>query len=508
MRILLISTYELGHQPLHVASPAAALVSLGHEVTCLDLSVEPWDPAHLDAVGAVGISVPMHTAMRLALRVAEAIRTVDPTLAICLYGLYAGTSHDATVGTLADRVISGEYEPALCEWVGSLDQSGVSGEADDAGAGGAGASGGPDAGGAQIVHLQRNRFNIPARHLLPPLDRYARLAVNGTQRLVGYVEASHGCGFSCKHCPVPTVYGGRIRIVGLDTVLADIDQLVEAGATHITFGDPDFLSGAQHSRRVISEMHARHPKLTFDCTTKVELVLKHRDLWPEFAAAGCLFVVSAFETTNDKILAILDKGHTRADMIEATRVLRASGIEVRPSLMPFTPWTTITDLVDLMDLVEEMDLVGNVDPVHYSIRLLVPEDSLLLDSPAMAPHLGDYLPEKLSYQWHPINEATDTLQHRIAEIVETAAAGDQPLAITYQQVRAEIRAAAGLGDEHCCVAQESIESAANRPRLTEAWFCCAEPTDLQFEPISHGSSTVAATSPQARSKDSFPRRGR
>jgi len=40
MRVLLVSTYELGHQPLHVASPAALLRRVGHEVRCLDLSVE------------------------------------------------------------------------------------------------------------------------------------------------------------------------------------------------------------------------------------------------------------------------------------------------------------------------------------------------------------------------------------------------------------------------------------------------------------------------------------
>src|SRR4051794_41775537 len=70
MRVLLVSTYELGHQPLHVASPAAALHRAGHEVRCLDLSVERWDTRALEWAQAVGFSVPMHTAMRLAMRAA------------------------------------------------------------------------------------------------------------------------------------------------------------------------------------------------------------------------------------------------------------------------------------------------------------------------------------------------------------------------------------------------------------------------------------------------------
>ena len=77
MRVLLISTYELGHQPLHVASPAAALRRAGHEVRCLDLSVQPWDRGALEWTEAVGFSVPMHTAMRLALSAGETVTADD-----------------------------------------------------------------------------------------------------------------------------------------------------------------------------------------------------------------------------------------------------------------------------------------------------------------------------------------------------------------------------------------------------------------------------------------------
>lgn len=481
MKVLLVSTYELGHQPLHVASPAAALLRHGHEVRCVDLSVQPWDPSHLSGVDAVAISVPMHTAMRLALQVAEAMRRTHHEMPICLYGLYAGASHETVIGSVADRVISGEYEPALVGWVDGLAGPLAAQEAAEGESGGAGvtATGAPQ----QIVHLQRGRFEVPARHLLPPLDRYARLSASGQERLVGYVETGHGCGFNCRHCPVPTVYGGRTRIVGADTVLADIDQLVQAGATHITFGDPDFLNGVHHSRRVVTAMHDRYPHLSFDCTTKVELILRHRDLWAEFAEAGCLFVVSAFETTNDAILETLDKGHTRVDMAEATEVLRASGIEVRPSLMPFTPWTSIGDLVELMDFVARHDLIGNIDPVHYCIRLLVPEGSLLVDEPAMSPHLGRYVPEQLSYEWIAADPLTDLLQRELARVVEEAAAADRPIAETYTEVRDIVRAAAGMEATQDSLDPSVVQAAQARPRLTETWFCCAEPTGLQLRPL-------------------------
>jgi radical SAM superfamily enzyme YgiQ (UPF0313 family) len=436
VRVLLVSTYELGHQPLHVASPAAALLAAGHDVRCLDLSVERWDEGVLEWAEAVGFSVPMHTAMRLAMRAAQAVKRDRPELPVCFYGLYAPVSRDLTLGRLADRVIAGEYEPALVAWVSGEDT------------------------GAEI-DLGRGSFAVPARDLLPPLERYAHLALDGEERLVGYVEASHGCVHMCRHCPVPTVYDGRIRIVGADTVLEDVAQLVELGARHITFGDPDFLNGRKHSLAVVRAMHERFPDLTFDCTVKVEHVLEFPAVWPELSRSGCLFVVTALESVNDAILERLDKGHTARKAADAIALLREHGIEPRPSLMPFTPWTSVGDVVELLDFVAAHDLMGNVDPVQYTIRLLLPEGSLLLDHPDMRPHLGAYDAERLSWSWTAADPEVDELQARLAALVEGATAAGEPPAMTYERIRAEVGADA----------QIEPGSVEGRPRLTEPWFC-------------------------------------
>jgi len=463
MRVVLVSTYELGHQPLHVASPAAALRSAGHEVRCLDLAVERWDPQWLEWGEAVAFSVPMHTAMRLALRAAEALRSQRPELPLCLYGLYAPVSRDLTVGRLVDSVIAGEYEPALVAWVGGLARAERS-----------------DSPGAEVVHLGRERFELPARELLPPLERYARLVLGDEERLVGYVEASHGCVHRCRHCPVPAVYDGRIRIVQKDVLLPDVERLVEMGARHLTFGDPDFLNGVKHSLSVVRAVHVRFPELTFDCTTKVEHVLEHAAVWPELAESGCLFVVSALECVNDAILFRLDKGHTTDDASAAIALLREHGIEPRPSFMPFTPWTTPQDVVDLLDFVVEHDLIANVDPVQYMIRLLIPEGSLLLGHPDLEAHLEPYDAERLAYPWSAAVPRADELQAQLAVIVERSVADAQPLATTFSEIRRAALAAAGVEREDHELDPGCIEE---RPRLSEPWFCCAEPTENQFAPL-------------------------
>src|SRR3954453_15858661 len=107
MRVLLVSTYELGHQPLHVASPAAALQAAGHEVRCLDLAVERWRPGGVEWAERIAFSGPMHTAMRLAVRAAEAVRRARPELPICFYGPYGPGSPDPPPGRRARPPIRG-----------------------------------------------------------------------------------------------------------------------------------------------------------------------------------------------------------------------------------------------------------------------------------------------------------------------------------------------------------------------------------------------------------------
>jgi radical SAM superfamily enzyme YgiQ (UPF0313 family) len=443
VRVLLVSTYELGRQPVHLGVPAAALRAAGHEVVTADVAVDPWDPALADDVDAVAVSVTMHTAARLAADVAASVRARRPDVPLCAYGLYA-TQADGF-----DLALAGEYLPGLVAWAG----------------------GDPVRAGS---HTARAATPVPDRAGLPTLDRYARLLVDGDARLAGAVEASRGCASRCRHCPVPVVYDGRTRVVDPDVVLADVDRLVEAGATHLTFGDPDFLNAVHHSLRVVRAVHERHPALTFDVTTKVELVLRHRRLWPELAGLGLLFVVSAVECVDDRVLAILDKGHTAADAAEAVAVLRAAGIELRPSLLPFTPWTTLEALVRLTDFVAAHDLAANVEPVHWSIRLLLPAGSLLLERPELAPHLGPYDPDQLGHRWTAADPRVDELHARVAPLVERLVAGEASPVAAFRAVAAEIRAAAGVDPD-----VGPLDEGSCRPRLSEAWFCCAEPTETQ-----------------------------
>src|SRR4029077_6686131 len=131
-------------------------------------------------------------------------------------------------------------------------------------------------------------FIAPDRAGVPPLTRYAALQMpDGSTRVAGSTDATRGCKHLCRHCPIVPVYRGRFHAIPVDAVLADIRQQVAAGAQHFRFGDPDFLNGPTHARRIVERLAAEFPGLTYDATIKIEHLLKHASLLPVLAATGC-----------------------------------------------------------------------------------------------------------------------------------------------------------------------------------------------------------------------------
>jgi radical SAM superfamily enzyme YgiQ (UPF0313 family) len=462
--LLLVSCYELGHQPLALALPLGFLERAGFAPDALDIAVESFDPAKVEQARFVAVSVPMHTALRLGVRVAERVREINPGAVVCFYGLYAALNADYLLEHGADYCIGGEVEGPLVALLEAL-------EAHDAAPDGNGGARLLDVDGvirrvgAARPFLRRLPFAPPSRKALPALDRYARLEHRGESRVAGYVEASRGCLHLCTHCPIPPVYGGRFFIVPEEVVLDDVRRQVAAGATHITFGDPDFLNGPGHALRVVRAIHAEFPQLTFDVTTKVEHILKRGGVLPELGCLGCLFLVSAVESLSDTVLGILEKDHTRADVEEAIRVVRAAGIAPRPTWVPFTPWTTLGDYLEMLAFIEEYGLIDHVDPVQYTIRLLVPPGSYLLRRPEMTMHLGPLDQASFSYRWAHPDPRMDRLQKAIGVLVEKDVQAGVDPGETFYRVWS---LAAGRKPG---AAPELPPGRLRAPRLSEPWFC-------------------------------------
>ena len=202
----------------------------------------------------------------------------------------------------------------------------------------------------------------------------------------GYTEASRGCRHLCRHCPVVPVYQGQFRVVQPDVVLADVAR---AGGGR---------RAAHHLRRsrLLQRSDPRRARSSKRCTRRIRTspttsrsrsstCCSTATCSPRSATTGCLFVTSAVESIDDRMLAILDKGHTRQDVLEAVALCRDAGLTLVPTFVAFHPWRRSRATAICCRSSKLEDLVEHVAPIQLAIRLLIPQGSRLLETEEIAP---------------------------------------------------------------------------------------------------------------------------
>ena len=445
MKVLLISTYELGRQPFGLASPAAWLKRCGHDVRCADLAIDALPALAVREAELIALYLPMHTATRLAVQAIARIRGLNPSAYLCAYGLYAPLNEEYLRSMGVQTVLGGEFEPALLSLADRLSR-GVTQQTEP------------------VVSLERVAFVAPDRSTLPVLSRYSRLHLNGDNRVAGYTEASRGCKHLCRHCPVVPVYRGQFRVVPVDVVLADIRAQVAVGAQHITFGDPDFLNGPTHARRVIEALHAEFPEVGYDITAKVEHLIAAPEMLSLLRSTGCVFLITAVESLENAVLEKLGKGHTREDFVRLAGLCREAGLTLAPTFIPFTPWTTAAGYRDLLASVAELGLIDNVAPIQLALRLLITSASRLLELEEVRRIASDFDREALIYRWKHPDPDVDELAARALAIVTAEQRRHTPRREVFRQLW-EAAHSRPLPEDYELLPRTVI------PYMDEPWFC-------------------------------------
>ena len=449
--VLLLSTYDLGRQPIGLAMATAWLRRAGIETRACDLAVDRLPADALDGVTFVALSLPMHTATRLALPVIRALRTRLPDVPFCAFGLYAPLNEPRLRDEGVQVVLGPECEQALVAAARAV-TSRVPGPT--------AAAPPPLAAGARLAAL------VPDRRGLPPLDRYARIVwPDGREGIAGVAESTRGCKHRCRHCPIVPVYDGRFVAVPAEVVLEDIRAQVAQGATHITFADPDFFNGPTHAMRLVTALHDEWPALTYDATIKVEHLRAQDALLPTLVGTGCAFVTTAVESLDDDVLARLEKGHTRADVEAVVARSQALGLVLVPTFLAFTPWTTLDGYRHFLDQVDDLGLALHVAPVQWTLRLLVTQRSRLLELDDIRAVAGPFDPATLTHPWIHPDARVDALQRAVMS--RAGVAQQEPRATTFAAIRALAERAAGRVETRPVprVARAAI------PYLTEPWYC-------------------------------------
>ena len=440
MKILLTSFYDLGKQPKIIAEIVDRYNSAEIDFDFFDFSVEDQN-IDLENYDVLGIYAPMHTATILSI---EYIKDKILPNKMFTFGLYGSVLEDFNSSIRYIKDIESD-ELALFLEIN-----------DD--------------------HQFSLKNNIPNRQIFPDISNYAHLVDGSNNIIAGSVETTYGCKHSCTHCPVPISFNGTFKTYSLEKIISDVENQVNQGAKHISFNDPDFFNGPIHALKILESLNKKFPTITYDSTIKVEHIIKYKKYFKELSSLNMVFVISAFETTNDLVLSILEKNHTSNDLNTSIEISQDFGIDVRPTWMPFSPWTELNDLSNIVNLIEKYKLRETVDPIQLTIKLLIPKHSLIIKKPEINKYLGNYEKNSLSFKWDYENNDVEKLQSSLFDFILHNSELDE-----HKQYLGMVNIIEKFTDTE--LLKNSTYDFKNVPKLSETWFCCAEPSKIQLDRI-------------------------
>ncbi|MDD5614519.1 MAG: radical SAM protein [Candidatus Omnitrophica bacterium] len=218
--------------------------------------------------------------------------------------------------------------------------------------------------GQTVITERRSNINnldivpYPARHLLPPLNRYSPTPASCRKLPLAVIMTSRGCPNSCTFCD-KSVFGDKLRKRSATDVISEVEEVISKyGAREIRFFDDTFTIDRSHVESVCKEM--KKINISWTCLTAVNYVDK--DILAMLKDSGCWQVLFGLESGDDFILEKLKKGNTVQDNRKAVNWAYDAGLRVRADFLVGSPWETKKSLRRTVDFAKSLPL----DFAHFN----------------------------------------------------------------------------------------------------------------------------------------------
>ena len=359
MRIILLNLNLMGVSKLRwtgehlgIGYLASSLRSDGHSVKIIDADLlDLHDEIVLTMISdyqpdLMGLTSCDANADHLVLFTQELRRRL-PKVRVCVGGHYATFSYRYLLshGSI-DYVCRGEGEDAIVKLADGLEKGN----------------------GALVIHGILSRVGLKKRIERPKvidLDRLPFPARDTTRSAIeqGFpipVSSSRGCYGSCRFCSICAFYGShdrkQWRAENPERVVFEINDLKNRfGVTEVVFVDDNFVGpapdGPARAFKIAELLYNKRldTKFSFSCRANdVDPVL-----FANLKKTGLNKVFIGFESFDDVTLRNLHKNATGEQNRRAIKILNSLGISINPSLIMFTPWTTIGTIQEAYSILEE-----------------------------------------------------------------------------------------------------------------------------------------------------------
>jgi len=247
-------------------------------------------------------------------------------------------------------------------------------------------------------------LRLPRRELFE-IQRYA--AQGGIANLV----IKQGCSFDCLYCDSPHAMGRRWRMKSPERVADELAAMQELGAGVSFFTDAIFNYPVDHAREVCRAIVRR--RLGMRWLASVHPAFLDRELIELMRDAGCAVASLGCDSCSERMLKVLRKGFTKAQLLNAAELLEEMGVNYILSLLiggPGEDRQTVEESVEFLSPRSPMMVdwcVGIRLMPHTALReIAVREGVISADDPLMEPRfylspliqdwIADYLKELCS----------------------------------------------------------------------------------------------------------------
>ncbi len=164
---------------------------------------------------------------------------------------------------------------------------------------------------------------------------------------------AHGCYWKkCSFCDISLDYIGRYDTAAAELLADRIQTIVqETGQTGFHFVDE--AAPPKGLRSLAEELLKRNLKISWWGNIRFEKSFTP-DLCQLLADSGCIAISGGLEVASDRLLALMEKGVSVAQVARVTRSFSDAGILVHAYLMYGFPTQTVQETVDALEYVRQL----------------------------------------------------------------------------------------------------------------------------------------------------------
>ncbi len=259
--------------------------------------------------------------------------------------------------------------------------------------------------GADIPHREigaPDYDGLPLRDYLSVLETLNPMHRLWSDGRWNKLTIAHGCYWKrCSFCDVTLDYIGRYEPAPA-AILADrIDALVkQTGQTGFHFVDE--AAPPLQLRDLALELLRRGTEISWWGNIRFEKTFS-ADLCRLLAAAGCIAVTGGLEVASDRLLALMEKGVTVAQVARVAHAFGQAGVLVHAYLMYGFPTQTAQETIDSLEVVRQLFVTGALQSGFWH-RFALTAHAPVGKNPAKY-HVTTTGPEPGGFAWNDLHHA-------------------------------------------------------------------------------------------------------